>query len=142
VNSELDLDQSAASSTVVFSASMQSAANFSLSKALAMLRLTTAIALFVYLNVWSVATAQPSPQARGEAIATKQCGRCHSVTRSGESPMGLAPPFRDLSRRYPIDNLAEALAEGIVTGHPAMPRFTFEPRDIDALLTYIESLAP
>jgi mono/diheme cytochrome c family protein len=56
--------------------------------------------------------------------------------------MGLAPPFRDLAKRYPVENLAEALAEGIVTGHPAMPRFTFEPREIDALLAYISSLAP
>jgi len=56
--------------------------------------------------------------------------------------MGLAPPFRDLSKRYAIENLAEALAEGIVTGHPAMPKFTFEPREIDALLTFIASLTP
>jgi len=56
--------------------------------------------------------------------------------------MGLAPPFRDISKRYPIENLGEALAEGIVTGHPAMPRFIFEPRDIEALLTYLASLTP
>lgn len=56
--------------------------------------------------------------------------------------MGLAPPFRNLSKRYPIDHLAEALAEGIVTGHPAMPRFTFEPREINALLSYIAGLTP
>ena len=59
---------------------------------------------------------------------------------TGASPMGLAPPFRDLSQRYPIETLAEALAEGIVTGHPAMPHFTFHPREIDALLTYIDGL--
>jgi hypothetical protein len=54
--------------------------------------------------------------------------------------MGLAPPFGDLSKRYPIETLGEALAEGIVVGHPAMPHFTFEPREIDALLAYIASL--
>jgi len=48
--------------------------------------------------------------------------------------------LRDLSKRYPVDNLAEAFAEGIVTGHPAMPRFTFAPLEVDALLTYIKSL--
>jgi mono/diheme cytochrome c family protein len=88
------------------------------------------------------AAAQPSVAARGEAIAQRHCARCHAIGRTGESPMGLAPAFRDLSKRYPIENLAEALAEGIVTGHPAMPRFTFEPREIDALLTYIDGLAP
>ena len=51
-------------------------------------------------------------------------------------PMGLAPPFGDLSKRYPSENLAEALAEGIVTGHPAMPRFTFEPREIGAPIAW------
>jgi len=84
--------------------------------------------------------AQSSPSARGEAIAHKYCARCHAVGETGASPMGLAPPFRDLSKRYPIENLAEALAEGIVVGHPAMPRFTFEPREINALLTYISGL--
>jgi mono/diheme cytochrome c family protein len=54
--------------------------------------------------------------------------------------MGLAPAFRELSKRYPIEALEEALAEGIVVGHPAMPRFTFEPREIAALLAYIASL--
>ena len=34
----------------------------------------------------------------------------------------------------------QALAEGVVVGHPAMPRFTFEPREIGALLTYISAL--
>jgi mono/diheme cytochrome c family protein len=88
------------------------------------------------------ASAQPSVAARGEAIARQHCARCHAVESTGESPMGLAPAFRDLSKRYPIQFLAEALAEGIVTGHPAMPRFTFEPREIEALLTYMASLEP
>jgi cytochrome c len=84
--------------------------------------------------------AQTSPSARGEAIAQKHCARCHAIGDAGASPMGLAPPFRDLSKRYPIETLAEALAEGIVVGHPAMPRFTFEPREIDALLSYMSGL--
>ena len=79
---------------------------------------------------------------RGQAIAEKHCARCHAIDDVSASPMGLAPPFRDLSKRYAIENLAEALAEGIVTGHPAMPRFTFEPREIDALLTFMASLTP
>lgn len=88
------------------------------------------------------ALAQSSPTGRGQAIAERLCSRCHSVRSEGDSPMGLAPPFRELPKRYPVENLAEALAEGIVTGHPAMPRFTFTPREIDALLTYMNSLAP
>ncbi len=88
------------------------------------------------------AVGQTTPTERGRAIAEKQCARCHAVGLTGTSPMSLAPSFRDLSQRYPIETLAEALAEGIVTGHPAMPKFTFHPREIDALLTYIDSLTP
>jgi mono/diheme cytochrome c family protein len=88
------------------------------------------------------AVAQSSPEVRGEAIAQRLCARCHAIKREGESPMGLAPPFRELPKRYPVDHLAEALAEGIVTGHPAMPEFTFTPPEIEALLSYLSTLAP
>jgi hypothetical protein len=79
----------------------------------------------------SLAIAAGSPQERGHVIATQ-----------GESPVAIAPPFRVLPQRYPVEHLAEALAEGIVVGHPLMPEFTFDPPEIDALLTYIESLSP
>jgi cytochrome c len=39
----------------------------------------------------------------------------------------LAPPFRTLHERYPVEDLVEPLAEGIVTGHPTMPEFRFDP---------------
>ncbi|HEU0061312.1 MAG TPA: cytochrome c [Hyphomicrobiaceae bacterium] len=103
---------------------------------------TVVVLLAATVTVGSPALAQSLPRERGQAIAQKQCARCHAIDDISASPMGLAPPFRDLPQRYPVENLAEALAEGIVTGHPAMPRFTFEPREIDALLTFIASLAP
>ena len=90
------------------------------------------------------APAGPDEQRleRGRTIAEKNCARCHATGATGESPLQPAPPFRVLPQRYPIENLAEALAEGIVTGHSAMPEFTFKPDEIDALLTYIASLGP
>jgi cytochrome c len=39
-----------------------------------------------------------------------------------------------------ITDLEEALAEGIVSGHPAMPEFVFEPDDVSAIIAYIQSL--
>ncbi|CCD98421.1 conserved hypothetical protein [Bradyrhizobium sp. STM 3809] len=42
--------------------------------------------------------------------------------------------------RYPIETLGEALAEGIVTGHPAMPQFELTPPEINDLLSYLKSL--
>lgn len=91
----------------------------------------------------AVAQAQPaSPSAKGEAIAKRLCANCHSITTSGKSPHGLAPPFRELPKRYPVANLAEALAEGIVVAHKDMPQFTFDPPEIEALLAFMDSLAP
>ena len=43
--------------------------------------------------------------------------------------------------RYPVEHLAESLAEGIVVGHGDMPEFLFEPDDVEALLAYIAGLA-
>jgi hypothetical protein len=48
--------------------------------------------------------------------------------------------LRTLSQRYPVDQLEEAFAEGVLTGHPAMPEFRFSPTEVDALLAYIQSI--
>ena len=54
------------------------------------------------------------------------CARCHAIDKVSPSPLPIAPPFRSLNERYPVENLAESLAEGIVTGHPTMPEFRLE----------------
>jgi mono/diheme cytochrome c family protein len=81
-----------------------------------------------------------SPQLPGQTIATNLCSGCHAVDRTGESPHPEALPFREISMRYPVRDLEEALGEGIFVGHPDMPPFVFAPDDIDALLTYIEAI--
>jgi mono/diheme cytochrome c family protein len=78
--------------------------------------------------------------ARGQSIATEKCARCHAIGLEGPSPHEKAPPFRTLATRYPVENLAEALAEGIVTGHPDMPAFVFQPHEIEAFLAYLASV--
>jgi len=77
---------------------------------------------------------------KGEVLVRKNCSRCHAVGLTGVSPNPEAPPFRTLSNNYPIEDLAEALAEGIVSGHPEMPIFIFGPRDVDAIIAYLESI--
>jgi cytochrome c len=77
---------------------------------------------------------------RGEALLRANCARCHAISRTGSSPHPAAPPFRTLSRNYPIEGLAEALAEGLSVGHPDMPEFVFEPHEIEAILTYLKSI--
>jgi mono/diheme cytochrome c family protein len=102
-----------------------------------------ALAVFLVVAPWpgDVAPAAPGDEiGRGRTIAEVHCSRCHAIGNEGESPMPQALPLRDLQRRYPVDALAEALAEGIVTGHPQMPVFTFSTDEIDGLLAYLESL--
>ncbi|HKH80058.1 MAG TPA: cytochrome c [Methylovirgula sp.] len=77
--------------------------------------------------------------ARGHAIAKENCGRCHAIGKTGESANPKSPPFRTLSRKYPLTDLEEALSEGIMVGHqgPEMPQFQFDPEQIAALLAYL-----
>jgi mono/diheme cytochrome c family protein len=78
----------------------------------------------------------------GRRLVEMNCSRCHAVTSTDESTHPDAPPFRTLSKRYPIEDLAEALAEGISTGHPDMPEFIAAPEQIDAIIAYIRSINP
>jgi cytochrome c len=72
-----------------------------------------------------------SPVSRGEALLRTNCARCHAIGTTGLSPHRAAPPFRTLSRKYPIEGLEEALAEGLSVGHPNMPEFAFDPEDVE-----------
>lgn len=102
-----------------------------------------AAAGFVTLLVFATAPAvasQDERTERGEAILSEACASCHAIGKTGESPKLGAPPFRGLSEDYPVENLAESLAEGIMSGHPEMPVFVFEPRDIDAIIAYLQSI--
>jgi cytochrome c len=78
--------------------------------------------------------------AKGLAILQKNCSRCHALGLEGKSPHPQAPPFREVVERYPVEDLEESLAEGIVSGHPDMPEFTFEPGQISEIIAYLNSL--
>lgn len=77
---------------------------------------------------------------KGEVLVRENCSRCHAIGLTGESPNPAARPFRTLSSQYPVENLAEALAEGIVSGHPDMPIFVFSPHAVDAIIAYLDSI--
>ena len=76
----------------------------------------------------------------GKLIAETRCAKCHATGTEGDSPHPDAKPFRYLSENYPVRDLEEALAEGIVVGHPDMPVFVLSPYEIDSLITYLESI--
>lgn len=81
--------------------------------------------------------------SRGREIATGLCGGCHAIPPATVSPQPPAPPFAEVAGRWPPDDLAEALAEGIVVGHEGhviMPEFSFNPQQIEDLLAYMQSL--
>lgn len=78
---------------------------------------------------------------RGRAIAERHCGRCHATGQSDESPLAIAPPLREFAAKWPLDQLEEAFAEGIVTGHPEMPQFAFSPDEISALIIYLDRIS-
>ena len=73
-------------------------------------------------------------------MAQANCARCHAIGRTGGSPLAAAPPFRTIHRRYPVEQLAEALAEGMETGHPVMLEFQLSQAQIADLVAYLRTL--
>jgi cytochrome c len=99
------------------------------------------VAGFLLLGLaWPAAAAEKDVADRGEVLVKENCARCHAIGREGDSPHEEAPPFRTLSAKYPVGDLAESLAEGIVAGHPDMPIFVFSPHDVEAVIQYLESI--
>ena len=78
----------------------------------------------------------------GRAFAESACASCHAVGRTGASPLKAAPPFGEIMARYPAEDLEEALAEGIVVGHPAMPNFQLQEPELGNLVAYLRTLQP
>ena len=100
------------------------------------------VAIFLALNPLPAKgeeTLSPAAQ-RGLVIVRTNCSRCHAIGKIGDSTLPIAPPFRTLHERYPVDDLQEPLAEGIVTGHPTMPEFRFDPGQVGDIIAYLKSL--
>lgn len=101
--------------------------------------LSLGVVLIASGNVMAEPTSEAKAQ-QGLAILQKNCARCHALGSTGTSPHPQAPPFRDVVNRYPVEDLEESLAEGIVSGHPDMPEFTFDADQIDAIVAYLNDL--
>jgi cytochrome c len=104
-----------------------------------MLRFLLTVAV---LSIMPSARADNQQVAYGRGLVEENCSRCHAVTSTDRSAHQDAPAFRILFRRYPVEALEEALAEGISTGHPDMPEFVASPAQIDAIVAYVRSLNP
>jgi len=90
---------------------------------------------------FGVAPVHADPVTEGHILVDEYCSDCHAVGATGDSPLAIAPRFRELHLRYDVEDLSEALVEGIVTAHPEMPEFEFDPEQAAAIVAYLESLA-
>jgi len=101
---------------------------------------TISAAFAVALLTSTAIQAQDAAVQRGRAFVQANCAHCHAIGPVGDSPLQKAPPFRALHERYPVENIVEALAEGIRIAHRAMPEFELEQQQIDDLIAYLKSL--
>ncbi len=99
-----------------------------------------AIAISVAGGALTLRASGVGDAAAGRLLAARHCGRCHGIGDATQSPLPQAPLFSAIARAWPPDHLAEALAEGIVVGHAAMPAFVFSTPEIDDLLAYMKAI--
>jgi mono/diheme cytochrome c family protein len=97
----------------------------------------TLIALALLSGVSPATAVNPE---QGKRLALTYCARCHAIDKVSPSPLKIAPPFRTLHERYPVETLQEALAEGIVTGHPTMPQFSFDADQVGDFIAFLKTL--
>jgi len=101
----------------------------------------TILAVFACLSPFLFAAPAEAANARkGGEIAQIMCGRCHATRLSGISKHPQAPAFRKVAIKYPVEQLQEALAEGITTGHPDMPEFELTTDQIEDMIAYLKTL--
>lgn len=101
--------------------------------------LTLGLAVIIVELSTLSSSADPSAE-RGKTFARTNCSQCHSIDRFTPSSLAIAPPFRLLHLRYPVESLEESLAEGIVTGHPSMPEFQLDPGQVSDFIKFLKSL--
>jgi mono/diheme cytochrome c family protein len=105
---------------------------------------TAAFCLSIILTPFWLSESQAQTRtgiAAGRQIAERLCAHCHAIGADGKSAHPDAPTFRQIAAKGNVENLEEALGEGIVVGHPDMPQFQFKPQDVGALIAYLKSLS-
>lgn len=107
------------------------------------------VALLAFLLAGPVA-AMPADAQRpdnlesvriGRDVARQHCARCHATGRTGLSPNPRAPRFPLIAERYPNNNPAPDLIDGIVVRHPGMPELRLNEDETDGLVAYIRRIS-
>ena len=78
----------------------------------------------------------------GRALLAANCGRCHAVDPSAESPRPQAPNLAIVLQSYPAERLQSELSEGIRPKHPDMPQVRFSPNEIASIHRYLHGKTP
>jgi mono/diheme cytochrome c family protein len=96
--------------------------------------------LILFTALFCGALSHASNPDQGKRLALTHCAECHAIDKVSPSPLKIAPPFRDLHERYPIEKLQRSLSEGIVTGHPTMPQFSFDADQVGDFIAFLKTL--
>src|SRR5215467_7636019 len=100
------------------------------------------IALAAFLSLVSSPVLAQSPAAqRGLTFVRVHCAQCHAIDKVSDSPLAIAPPFRTLHLKFPLESLRRRLAEGIVDD-AAIPARSGSDRGCHGIFADIRALTP
>ena len=93
---------------------------------------------------WQAVPFSPNrrQRSRGLTFVRVHCAQCHAIDKVSDSPLAIAPPFRTLHLKFPIESLRRRLAEGIVADHPPMPQFRLDPDQLADVMAYLQTFEP
>ena len=99
----------------------------------------SALVVLVLDGVAAAETQSPAVQ-RGLIFVRVNCAQCHAVDKISESRLKIAPPFRALHLKYPVETLRKPLLEGVISNHPTMPAFRLDPGQVTDVIAYLKTL--
>ena len=99
------------------------------------------VGLLVCLSGVANAATPGQLRSRGKALLQENCGRCHAIGATGESPLQAATPMRNVYAKFDPRELQAELREGMVSRHREMPQVDFSDEEVDAILAYLYALA-
>ena len=101
--------------------------------------LAAALAATLALSASGAACAQASGStARGAAVADRYCGGCHATGAAGDSVVAKAPVFRELHKRFMVQDLEDHLMIQLLNSHVDMPRFNLSAEELTDLIAYLK----
>jgi len=104
-------------------------------------RVGLVLSLALLVHAPSAFAESPAAQ-RGLTFVRVHCAQCHSIDKVSASPLAIAPPFRTLHQKFPVESLRRRLSEGIMTTHPTMPQFRLDADQVADVVAYLQTLEP